>query len=100
MTEEVQFICVCALSILQTVCRRICNGDISVRELEEIQKRAPQLNKLCIAAGFNVGKMETDIAFINASVEQRLKEYEHFKVYHQQLHHLMSHLSSVPVQGT
>ena len=99
MTEEVQVICMCALSILQDICGRICTGDISVRELQEIQKRANQMNKLCVAAAINDWKMEMDIAYLNACVEQRLKEYEHFKVYHQQLHHLMLHLSSVPVQG-
>ena len=99
--EEWQVICMCALSILQDVCKRICNGDISMRELEDIKRRRVQMYKLCdaVATDDETGAVLSS-EFLSANIDQRLKEYQHFQEYHQQLHNLMSQLSSVPVQGT
>ena len=90
----------CALSILQDVCERTCSGEISVSELEEIQTRKGQMDKLCSAAATDDGHKDMpSISVLNANVNQRLKEFQYFQVYHQQLGNLISYLSSIQVQG-
>ena len=78
-------------SVLQDVCARICSGDISICDLKEHVKKA-QLIRRCSAAA-------VDADNVISNLEQRLKEYDHFKVYLCQLNHLFSFLNSVRLQG-
>ena len=45
-----QYVCVLALSTLEITCKRSINGDIFMSELQIIQDRKKQMDKLCNAA--------------------------------------------------
>lgn len=78
--------------ILQDVCARICSGEISIRDLQEVHSKKAQMIRRCSAAA-------VDADNVISNLEQRLREYNHFKVYLCQLNHLFSFLSSVRLQG-
>ena len=84
-----QCICVCALSTLENTCKRIINGDISMSELQIIQVRKKQMDKLCDAAA---GKHSTlpSAQDLTARIAQRLKEYQHFQTYCEELRNIIS----------
>ena len=72
-----------------------------MRELQVIQKRKSQMDKLCDAAATGDGNSDMPLVeVLSASINQRLIEYQCFQDYHQQLDNLLSQLSSVPVHGT
>ena len=98
LTEECQVICMCALGKLQDVCKRICRGNISMSELEEIKERKGQMDKLCRAAATDSDV--PSVRVLNDNIIQRQKEFRYFQLYHQQLDNLTAHLSSMQVQGT
>ena len=94
-------ICTCALSILQDVCARICSGDISIRDLHELNSKKSEMMKLCSAAAVD-GKQQSEMLSADnviCNLEQRLREYGYFQVYLQQLKQLLSFLNSVRLQG-
>ena len=96
-----QLICTCALSILLNVCTKICNGDISMRDLLELHNRKGQMMKLCSATLVD-GKRQSEMPSagkVISSLEQRLREYGYFQVYLQQLNQLLSFLNSVRLQS-
>ena len=84
-----QCICVCALSTLEITCKKIINGDISMSELQIIQDRKKQMDKLRDAAA---GKNSTlpSVQELTASITQRLKEYQHFQTYCEELRNIIS----------
>ena len=92
-SSELQLICICALSILQDVCARICSGDISIRDLQKVHSKKAQMIKLCSAAA-------VDADNVVSNLEQRLRDHDHFMVYLRQLNHLFSFFSSARLQGT
>ena len=72
-----------------------------MRELEVIKKRKDQMYKLCDAAATGDGNSGMPSAeVLSANVNQRLREYQYFQRYRQELDNLLSHLSSVQVHGT
>lgn len=88
--------------MLQDVCGRLHNGDILIRELQNVKEKRTQMGKLCVAAASEHDKSDVSMASIevlNASIDQRMKEYQCFKGYRQHLSYLISHLSSVRLQG-
>ena len=88
-SSDWQRICLCALNTLGNTCTRIINGDISMSELQIIQDRKKQMDKLCDAA---VGKSSTlpSVQELSASITQRLKEYQHFQTYCKELRNIIS----------
>ena len=96
-----QLICTCALSILEDMCTRICSGDISIRDLHKLHSRKGQMMKLCSATLVD-GKRQSEMPSagkVISNLEQRLREYDYFQVYLQQLNQLLSLLNSVRLQG-
>lgn len=81
---------------------RICNGDVCIEEMRELDSKKVQMKKLCSSATVDgkeqFGLPSTDN--VDKNLEMRLKEYEQFAEYHQQLTNLMSFLKSLKLQGT
>ena len=98
---EWQVVCICAISILEDACSKICNGDICMQDLSLLNKKRAQMSKLCSAATVDVqeqsGMPSADTVIAN--LELRLKEYEQFERYRNQLTNLLSFLGSVRLQG-
>ena len=98
---EWQLICICAISILEDACTKICNGDICMQDLSLLNRKKAQMSKLCSAATVDVqdqsGMPSADTVIAN--LELRLKEYEQFEEYRNQLNNLLSYLTSVRIQG-
>ena len=95
------FICMCAVSILEDICARICSGNVCIEELRYLKSKKAQMNKLCSEATVD-GKVQFNLpsgSTVVAQLEQRLKEYEQFEEYRQHLSYLMSQLNSVRLQG-
>ena len=91
----------CAVIILENICDRICSGNVCIEELRHLKSKKAQMSKLCSEATVD-GKAQFDLpsgSTVAAELEQRLKEYEQFEEYRQNLSYLMSQLNSVRLQG-
>ena len=100
--EEGQVIYTCAISILRDVCKRLRTGDISIMRLREITDKRNQMEKLCVAAASGSGEGDDDMPsakVLNDCIKQRLKEYQYFENYCQQLNNLILQLHPVTLQG-
>ena len=96
-----KYICACATSKLQEVCKMICNGDIFMHDLRLLCDKKGQMHKLCLAATVD-GKPQYGIPSADAvifSLNQRLKEYEQFEEYRKQLKNILPYFTSVRLQG-
>ena len=95
-----QVICMCAISILEDIVRKILTGDTSMMELREVEKRRTQLQKVCVAvSGHEEAVNMPSIKDLDACVIQRLKEFEKFCSYREELSNVLLFLSCVKLQG-
>ena len=78
------------MSKLESVCANIHNGNITITELRSIKAKQTQMNKLCEAI---TGKSQ--LAELQKSIRQRLKEFKHFEAYKMKLEHLLSHIGKI-----
>lgn len=95
---NMQIICTCAVSKLDEVCQQIKSGKISVKELKKIKEQESQMEKLCDArAAGNSSKEGKSLTLFELEklVAKRLKEYDYFKKYREQLNHILSHLNFI-----
>ena len=96
-----QVICMCAISILADIVQKILTGGTSMIELGEVEKRRIQLQKVCAAV---YGHEETvnmpSVKDLDACVNQRLKEFEKFCLYREELSNVLLFLSRVKLQGS
>ena len=96
-----QYICSCAISKLEEVCIKICNGDICMHDLRLLDKRKGQMHKLCLATTVDgkpqSGMPSADVVITN--LERRLKEYEQFEEYQRQLNNILFYFTSVRLEG-
>ena len=83
------------------MCARICSGDISIRDLHELNSKKSEMMKLCSAAAVDEKQHSEMLSADNviSNLEQRLREYGYFQVYLQQLKQQLSFLNSVRLQG-
>ena len=97
-----QVICVCAISILEDFVKKIFTGNTSVKELREVEKRRSQLQKVCAAAvsGRKKAVNMPSVKDIDDCVNQRLKEFEKFCLYREELSNVLYFLSCVKLQGS
>ena len=109
-TGDWQFLCTCALTKLEDVCRRIISGDILVKELKTISLKESQMSKLCDAAARpseqkNSGKKSTQAGgfphydSIKMHLDIRLKELDHFMTYRAQLKSFLHICETVALSG-
>ena len=100
-----QLICLCALSQFQSICEKITTGDITISELTQINDKQSQMNKLCEAvANASESSLPSKSRFptfnqLQKSLQQRLKEYEHFKEYVSVLSDFVNHLTGITING-
>lgn len=109
-----QTICVCAVSKLEEICKRICSGDIFVYELQTISDKKTLMSKLCAAAcpmehkdgNEDQDKPSSAISFaipsygvLTACLDLRLKEFNYFTTYNAQLSHFLQLTSSLVLTG-
>ena len=95
-----QVICMCAISILENIVQKILTGNTSMMELEEVEKRRAQFQKVCAAvSGHEEAVNMPSVKDLNACVNQRLKEFETFCLYRKELSNVLHFLSGVKLQG-
>ena len=95
-----QVICMCAISILADIVRKILTGDTSMIELGEVAKRRSQLQKVCAAvSGHEEAVNMPSVKDLDACVNQRLMEFEKFRLYREELSNILLFLSRVKLQG-
>lgn len=97
--QDLQIICICAVTMLKEVCLKIRNGNISMEELRAIQKREGQMKKLCDDTSVYEEHQSLTSGNLVRLLRMRLNEYEYFKQYREQLNHILSHLTSLQLQG-
>ena len=93
--EDWQIICMCALSKLDEVVQNIHTGNISNLELRKVKHREPQLHKLLDAVSAHEGRI--DIKDLDAQILQRMREFKDFLLLHEQMHNLISSLSTAGI---
>ena len=96
LQEDWQLIVTCALSQLEGVCRKIQSGNVTIKELEHIESKQGQMNKLCEAVGSTMASVSlTQASELQGNIAQRLKEYAHFTEYTSRLEHFLNHIGEV-----
>ena len=92
LPEEYQFVCYGAISKLEDICQKLLSGDISVLELQKIQKAQLAMKRLCAAAEVKDKSKKTryyaSYDVIDRVMKQKLKEYEAFRNQQKYLLHL------------
>lgn len=89
--DDWRFIVTMAVSKINSVCASIREGDITVDELESIQAKRTQMNKLCEAAA----SQNINVKELHKCMELRLKEFAFFSDYKKRLGHFLSHIGTV-----
>ena len=96
LQEDWQFIVTCALTQFEDVCNKIQSGNITVTELEHIESKQGQMNKLCEAVSNTMASGSLiQASELQGNITQRLKEYAHFTEYTSQLEHFLNHIGEV-----
>ena len=79
LPERSEMMCTFAVSTLEAVCRNICSGDITVRDLQMIIERKDHMEKLCSALkSRNLEKRGKEYDSMKAAIEARINEYTVF----------------------
>ena len=95
-----QVICMCAISILEDIVQKILTGNTSMMELRKVEKRRNQLQKVCAAvSGHEVSVNMPSVEDLDACVNQRLKEFEKFCLFCEELSNILHYISCVKLQG-
>ena len=102
--QDWQIICTCALSQFEAICNKLLSGQITMDELDVIQPREKQMIKLCTVVTGTAGVKKGHSPFPSSDVlkknmNARLKEFEYFTGFKSQLHHFITHLKTVSVEG-
>ena len=94
--EDWKFIVTCALSQLEDVCSKIQSGNVTIKELEQIESKQSQMRKLCEAFSYTVTSgPQRQATQLQSNIVQRLKEYNHFKEYTAKLEFFLTHLGKI-----
>ena len=102
LPPECHLACMCAVSKLQKVCDQIVSGNVTMKELENINKHPEQMKRLCDAAATESNqtqKQQLQYKTVSNAVKERLEEYREFKGYQGRLSHLCTKIHFA-VQGT
>ena len=97
---EWSVICACAMSQFESMCTKICNGDVTIDELNNIQARQDQMSKLCQAATSSESpSCLPSFSEIKKELEDRLKEFEFFTNYKDQILQFVTQMGKLPLEG-
>ena len=89
------------MSQFESMCTKICNGDVTMDELNSIQARQDQMSKLCQAATSSESpSCLPSFSELKKELANRLKEFEFFTVYKDQILQFVIQLCKLPVEGT
>lgn len=99
LPHKSEMMCTFAVSTLEEVCRSICSGDITVKEIEMICQRKEHMEKLCSALkSGTLDRRGEEYERIKAAIEMRENELKAFKNHKSLLGHLCQGIS-VEVTG-
>ena len=90
LPQPCQEACLCAVSKLEDVAKQLQTGEISVSDLQMIDKSQPEMKRLCDAAD-EVNDKSTQRS--QSSLQSRLKEYG---VFVEQKHFLLHLCNKIP----
>ena len=91
MPEECQDFCLLAVSVLLGVCHQIQTRDITMQDLQKINRAKEQMERLCQAAskpGDKTERGELSFESIDAALRLSMEEFQKFEEYQGQLSHL------------
>ena len=95
-----QVICMCAISSLADIVRKILTGNTSIIELEKVAKRRNQLQRVCASvSGYEEAVGMPSVKYLDICVGQRLMEFEKFCSYREELRNILHFLSRVKLEG-
>ena len=81
LSEECKIVCLCALTKFIEVGGRLRNGDITVKELEMIEKLSKNMERLCEAVTRFSAEQGLYPDTLRLSLQQRLCEFQTFEHY-------------------
>ena len=87
-----QSACFCAISKLEELSKQLHTGDITILDLQKIQKSLPEMKRLCDAAEEQKSR-HMSYAQMSLDLPLRIKEYDFFEKQNGILHHLCQKLS-------
>ena len=96
LTEQDQRICNATVTMFQTVLSSLNDGSITAEVLRKLNSKRDQVTKL-IEAGITTSGQTKDE--ITEHLSKRLKEYNYFLIYRNQLNDFCQNLDGLQIQG-
>ena len=94
--EDWHNICACAHTQLEVTCKKIISGDITMDDLNEINRRKKQMIKLCTSSeSLDVPSIKN----LEMNISARQLEFQYFTEFKKQLKYFTTCLKNVCVQG-
>ena len=90
LPDSCKLACSCAVSLLELVSQQLSTGEITIKELEKINRRLEQMERLCYSVQKETQKLVK--GRVHAFVKLRLGEFEVFQEQLSHLQHVCSHL--------
>ena len=110
---EWEIICKYGWTILEKICGKICSGNITILQLRSINAKRAEMSKVCAAAALPLlSKSRKDkhirtapsgipsFGIIQDCLDMRLKEFDYFVNYRDQLFNFLQLTAELQLTGT